>query len=75
MFTGLRELLCNGAIRCINLCGKCIKKNRIECRGVYSPGSRLGSFGIWRAFGEFKRGEAPGYPILPSREAFLRRIE
>ena len=25
----------------------CIKKNRIECRGVYSPGSRLGSFGIW----------------------------
>ena len=49
MFTGLRELLCNGTIRCINLCGECIKKNRIECRGVYSPGSRLGSFGMWRA--------------------------
>ena len=26
----------------------CIKKNRIECREVYSPGSRLGSFDMWR---------------------------
>ena len=47
------------------------------------------SFDIWRAaekrdawlvttcgspFGQFKRGEASGYPILPSREAFLKCI-